>query len=199
MTTRGPSRKQIIILMSSINSERFMAMLNKYIANINKSLKDIKLDIMADFIQADNRGLVITTNKVVAILDLNIIKSYIKNIGVIDSHKVISPRLPQSKLYLKILGIPYFIKDTNLPIMFKTMEKVFQTTHIFSDIILASHLWVIKAFPKFNMTVIWVNIWDAQSGFKAKSLINRCFNIGRHITTIWGTNINSNILQCKNC
>ena len=79
--------------MSSINSERFIAILNKYIANINKSLKNIKSDIIADFIWANDRGLVITTNKVVVILDLNTIKSYIKNIGIIDSNKVISPRL----------------------------------------------------------------------------------------------------------
>ena len=79
--------------MSSINSERFIAILNKYIANINKSLKNIKSDIIADFIWANDRGLVITTNKVVVILDLNTIKSYIKNVGIIDSNKVISPRL----------------------------------------------------------------------------------------------------------
>ena len=79
--------------MSSINSERFIAILNKYIANINKSLKNIKSDIIADFIWANDRGLVITINKVVVILDLNTIKSYIKNVGIIDSNKVISPRL----------------------------------------------------------------------------------------------------------
>jgi len=50
MIIKGLFRKQIIILMSFINSERFMAILNKYIANINRSFKDIKLDIMANFI-----------------------------------------------------------------------------------------------------------------------------------------------------
>jgi len=42
-----------------------MAILNKYIANINRSFKDIKLDIMANFIWADYKCLVITTNKVI--------------------------------------------------------------------------------------------------------------------------------------
>ena len=50
MIIKGLSRKQIIILRSSINSERFMAMSNIYIANINRLLKDIKSDIMTDFI-----------------------------------------------------------------------------------------------------------------------------------------------------
>ena len=48
---------------------------------------------------------IITTNKVTSTLDLNTIKIYIKNINVIDSNEVISLKLPQSKLYLKILDI----------------------------------------------------------------------------------------------
>jgi len=34
---------------------------------------------------------------------------------------------------------------------------------------------------------------------KAKELINRCFNIGSYIATIWSTNMNPGIPQCKNC
>ena len=49
-----------------------------------------------------------------------------------------SPRLPQSKSYLKILEIPYYIKDTNLPITVNIVKKVFQTTYIFNNIVLAS-------------------------------------------------------------
>ena len=61
----------------------------------------------------DNRGLVITTNKVAAILDLNTIEKYIKNINIVDTNEVMSPKLSQSKLYLKILDIPYYIKNTD--------------------------------------------------------------------------------------
>ena len=30
-------------------------------------------------------------------------------------------------------------------------------------------------------------------------LINRCFNVGNYIVTIWGANMNPGIPQCKNC
>lgn len=135
-----------------------MAISNKHIASINRLLKDIKSDIVADFIWVDNSGLVITTNKVVAALDLNTIKNYIKNIDIVDSNRVMSPRLPQSKLYLKILGILYYIKDTNLPITVDIVKKVFQTTHIFNNIVLASWPCIIKAFSKSDMVVIWIDI-----------------------------------------
>ena len=50
MTTKGLSRKQVIVLMSLTNSERFMALSSKPVSNINRSLIDIKPDVMADFI-----------------------------------------------------------------------------------------------------------------------------------------------------
>ena len=93
MTTKSFLRKQIIIQMSSNDSEKIVAMSSKYIANINRALKDIKSDIMADFLWKDNKGLVITTNKVAAMLDLNAIENYIKNIGVVNSSDIMSSRL----------------------------------------------------------------------------------------------------------
>jgi len=71
-------------------------------------------------------------------LDINTIENYIKNIDVVDSNNVMSPRLPQSKSYLKILGIPYLIEDTNILITADVVERILQSTHIFNDIALVS-------------------------------------------------------------
>jgi len=65
--------------------------------------------------------------------------------------------------------------------------------HIFNNVILASKSRVIKASPKSDMVVIWVDIWNAQSRSKAKGLINRYFNISSYIATVHGTNINLGI------
>jgi len=88
------SRKQIIVSISSGNLEKFIILSNKYITNINRVLKDIKSDVIANFIWVDNRDLMITTNKVASISDLDIIENYIKNIDVVDLNDVISLRLP---------------------------------------------------------------------------------------------------------
>jgi len=93
---------------------------------------------MADFIQADNRKLIITTNKVAVISDLNIIENYIKNINVVDSNEVMSPRFVQFKSYLKVLGIFYYTKDTNLSITLDIVEKVLYPTYIFNNIVFTS-------------------------------------------------------------
>ena len=70
-----------------------MLLSNKHVFNINRALKDIKLDVMADFICTDNRGLIIITNKVVSTLNLITMKKYIKNVSNIDLEDILSPRL----------------------------------------------------------------------------------------------------------
>lgn len=68
-----------------------MAISNKYVANINRLLKNIKSDIIADFIQVDNRELVIITNKIAATSNFNTIEQYIENVDVVNSNEIISP------------------------------------------------------------------------------------------------------------
>ena len=96
----------------------------------------------------------ITTNKVIFKLDLNIIKKYLKNVNVIDSNDIMAPRLSQSKSYLKILKIPYLIENTNVSISSGITKKVLQSTHIFNNVVLTSKLRIIKVFHKLDIVVI---------------------------------------------
>ena len=77
-----------------------------------------------------------------------------KNLNNINSSNVMSPRLPQSKSYLKILSIPYFVKNTNLLLTSNITEEVLETTYIFNDVVLALSLHIIKASPKSDIAVI---------------------------------------------
>jgi len=92
MMTKGPSRKQVLVSITIVNSNKIMVLSNKHVTHINRMFKDIKSDIIADFIRADYRGFMIITNKVVSISNLNIIEKY------------------------KILDIFYLIEDTNISI-----------------------------------------------------------------------------------
>ena len=66
---------------------------------------------------------------------------------------------------------------------------ILKQNHIFDNISLASKPRVIKVSPKSDMTIVWLDIWDAQSSVNAKMLINRCFNVGNYITTIWDARV----------
>ena len=77
MTTKGLSRKQIIILMDNDNKTKFMALSNDYIANLNKILKNIKSNVIVDYAYIDQNSIIIVTNKITFLSDLQIIKNYV--------------------------------------------------------------------------------------------------------------------------
>lgn len=85
MMTKDPSRKQIIILINTINSERVIAKLNIYIANINRLLKEVKSNISADYICSNSKEIIITTNKAATISDLNIIEKYVEKLNEVNT------------------------------------------------------------------------------------------------------------------
>ena len=110
MTTRGPSRKEVIILMAKHNTELIVNSAHTHISNINKCLKISKSDIVANFIYITNNRIVIITNKPANDLNLSIIENYLKNIKNVNSDSIKSPCLPRSKSYMKIIGLSYKIK-----------------------------------------------------------------------------------------
>ena len=60
-----------------------------------------------------------------------------KELNNINVSNIMSLRLPQLKLYLKILDILYFIDNTNLPITSDIIERVIKTSYIFNNTVLA--------------------------------------------------------------
>ena len=85
MTTKGPSRKQIIIPMVKDNIDKFMKNSLIYVANLNRNLRNAKSKVSVDFICSDPLGITVVTNSVLVNYDLLIIEKYVKNLENIDS------------------------------------------------------------------------------------------------------------------
>ena len=194
MMTKGLSRKQTIIPISSKNITKFMKNSSLHVTNINKSLRNVKLDVLVDFIQSDQMVIIVVTSKVALQSDLHIIKNYVKNIDNINSLSMEVLWLLQSKSYLKIIGISYFPRNKSQECLSSSdIENIIKQNQIFDNIVLTSKPQVIKVSLKSDMSIIWIDIWDIQSRSKAKSLINQCFNVGRYIATIREANMNPNV------
>ena len=80
--------------MTITNANNFMNDSSTHVTNINRALKNIKSQVMADFIRIEKSRLVITTNKVASNLNLQTIEKYMKNSYSIDVNNVESLRLP---------------------------------------------------------------------------------------------------------
>ena len=126
--------------------------------NINRVLKNIKLDVVANFTCVKNKEMVITISKIASLLNLQSIEKYIKNAYYIETNQIESLRLPQLKLFLKIIGISYISKTTNTYISSNKIEKIIKDNHIFNNIFLVSKPRVIKVSSKSDMSIIWINI-----------------------------------------
>jgi len=176
MTTRGLSRKEVIISIAKSNAELIINLAHTHISNINKCLTNSKSDIVADFIQITNNGIIITTNKPANMLDLSTIEKFLKNIDNVNLDLIEGLCLPKSKSYMKIIGLPYKIKQGVITPDY--IEGILKETYLFKDVVLASKLHVIKVSSKSDIIVVWVDIWDSQSSSLAKNIINHRFNVG---------------------
>ena len=107
MMTRGPSRKEIIILMTKSNAELIMKSAHKHITNINEYLKNSNLDIITDFIHLSNNRVIITTNCPADATELSRIENFLKKIDNIDPVSIKVLCLSKSKSYMKIVGLSY--------------------------------------------------------------------------------------------
>ena len=98
MTTRGPSRKEVIILITKSNAELIMKSAHKHITNINECLKNSNSDIIADFICLSNNGIIITMNRPANVTELSRIENFLKKIDNIDPVSIEVSYLPKSNM-----------------------------------------------------------------------------------------------------
>ena len=78
----------------------------------------------------------------------------------------------------------YFLENANALLLADVVETIIKDNHIFNNITVTSRPQIIKVLPKSDMAIIWLDIWNIQSGSKTKDLINRYFNVGKYIITI---------------
>ena len=125
-----------------------------HITNINHALKSIKSNVCTDFICVDNKGVIISTNSIASSSNLQKIEKYVKNSLQTNDNSIASPRLPQSKFYVKIIGIPYFVDKSNTYILSEDIKHILKNNHIFNDIVLVSKPIINKVSPKSDIAIV---------------------------------------------
>ena len=104
---------------------------------------------------SDNTDIMVITNKVAQQSDMSIINQYVKNSNDINFLQVEEPCLPKSKLYLKIIGIPYYPHaNSQEKLISNDIETILKKNHIFDNISLVSKPRVIKVSLKSDMAIV---------------------------------------------
>ena len=99
-------------------------------------------------------GISMSTNFVASAAELDVIKQWLKKVAGLAASTVVEPCLPQSKSFLKILGVPYWGNNSSLPITQAQVESVIANTPIFEEAVLASRPHIMKVSLNSDMSVI---------------------------------------------
>jgi len=99
---------------------------------MNRNLKNVKSEVLVDFIWSDQLGITVVICKVVLSSDFQIIEDYIKNVEYIDITGVNISCFPQLKSYLKIISISYYSHDNqslclssnNIEVIIKKNQRI---------------------------------------------------------------------------
>ena len=133
----------------------FMKNSSFHVANLNRTLRNSKSEVLVDYIRSENSSITVITNKVALQSNLSIIDNYVKSSNDINSLQVEEPCLLKSKSYLKIIGIPFFPHvNSQEKLLSNDIEMILKQNHIFDNTSLASKPRVIKVSLKLDMAII---------------------------------------------
>ena len=77
--------------MDKENSDKFMGSTSVYVTNINKTLRNIRLDVLVDYVWRKSTDIIIVTNKVVLSSNPQTIENVVKNMENINSDDIETP------------------------------------------------------------------------------------------------------------
>jgi len=199
MTTQGPTRCQVLIPLDPAAAETVVANAALAVLSCNKGLVEARSKLRVESVRKALDGVSMSTNSVASAAELEVIKQWLKKTAGLGENTEVEPRLPQSKSFLKILGILYWDSKSSLPITPVQVETALSNSPLFEGVTLASMPRIMKALPSSDMLVIWIDIWDSQKGSKGKTLINCSLNFGYYTATVRGTAMYPGVAQYHNC
>jgi hypothetical protein len=104
-------------------------------------------------------GFTLITIRVVNTHDLEILKLYVGR--ALNTTQNFNLGIPQSKSYLKIVHVPYFMNNTPI------------TPELAENFVLASLPRIARNTKDSDSCMVWFNLWDLQNDKWAVPLVNR--------------------------
>jgi len=107
MTIQGPTRCQVLILLDPAAIETVVANAASVVLSCNKDLVEARSKLRVESVCKVWNGVSMSTNSVASAAELEVIKQWLKKTAGLGESTEVEPHLPQSKSFLKILGVPY--------------------------------------------------------------------------------------------
>ena len=145
MTTQGPTRCQVLVPLDSAAAELIVTNTASVVQSCNKSFVEACSKLRVESVRKAWNRVSMSTNSVASAAELEVIKQWLKKTARLSENTEVEPRLPQSKLFLKILDVPYWNSKSSLPITPVQIETALSNSPLFEGVSLASMPHIMKA------------------------------------------------------
>jgi len=106
----------VLIPLNTPTAEVVVANAATAVESCNRGLVEAHSKLRVESVCKAWDGIPMSTNFVASAAELKVIKQWLKKVTGLAASTVVEPRLPQSKSFLKILGVPYWGNNSSLPI-----------------------------------------------------------------------------------
>jgi len=108
MTMHRPIRYQVLIPLDTPTVEVIVANAATAVESCNRGLVETHSKLRVESVCKAWDGISMSTNFVTLAAELEVIKQWLKKVAGLAASTVVEPCLPQSKSFLKILGVLFF-------------------------------------------------------------------------------------------
>jgi len=116
MTTHGPTRCQVLIPLDTPTAEVIVTNIAIAVESWSRGLVEAHSKLKVESVHKAWDRISMSTNFVASAAELEVIKQWLKKVTGLATSTVVEPRLPQSKSFLKILGVSYWGNNSSLSI-----------------------------------------------------------------------------------
>ena len=107
MTTQGPTRYQILVLLDFTAAKLIVTNTALVVQSYNKGLVEVYSKLRVESMCKAWDGVSMSTNFIASTAELEVIKQCLKKTAKLGESTEVEPCLLQSKSFLKILGVLY--------------------------------------------------------------------------------------------
>ncbi|KAK1216913.1 hypothetical protein PQX77_020444 [Marasmius sp. AFHP31] len=199
-TSSGPSRKQVLVSFPrggktpSLNLSLVTATVGVALRNRGRSLKVLSTKPAYD-------GWSMATSAVATTPEVEIIAARIRDMVPSEFKYSLWVGLPTSTSYLKVLDVPYYsTRGDRSPITAEEVIEQFRSSPLREDLgCISGKPRVVHNSNKSTMATVYFNVFDSQTGTRAKRLIDRQLHIFGRSCYIRATASNPGTPICQRC
>lgn len=196
-TTKGPSRRQILVSFNTPGKPTPLEDWDRVIRGINNALSRANSHIRITAGEIAFRGWSLATTEVATEHDINIVRGWLTQfLHDHRDHLVVS--LPQSTSFLQIVDAPRYCNGGN-PLGPHDVFAAFAASPLSEHYYPTSNPRIVNEAPTSTSVTVYFNIWDSQSGTRAKALNNRTINLFGRTCTIRTVHTQSGVPFCQRC